>query len=141
MKMLLLALALMAPMASVYANELDNEDQVKNAQRHAGDLPQTLVMQVNKTTGAVSVLHSNQKLAAKSMDFKSAKFVAMKATDKTHGELDNDSSSSGWYFYYTNYNYSYPTYYYYGYQYNYQPYYNYYNAYNNCNYYYYGYRY
>ncbi|MGZ3693885.1 MAG: hypothetical protein ACXWQO_06765 [Bdellovibrionota bacterium] len=138
MKMVLLALALMAPMASVYANELDNDNQVANAQRHAADLPQTMVMQVNKTTGAVAVLHSNAKLAAKPMDFKGAKFVAMKATDKTRGELDNDSSSSGWYFYWNNYSYAAPTYYYYGYQYSYQPYYNYYNPYNNCNYYYYG---
>lgn len=133
---LLLALAL-APMATVYANELDNEDQVKNARRHAADLPQTLVMKVDKATGAVSVLHSSSKLAAKPQNFDGKKFVAMKNTDKQRGELDNDSSSSGWYFYWNNYSYSYPTYYYYGYQYTYNAYYNYYNPYNNCNYYYY----
>ena len=137
MKLVLLALALILPAAFVQANELDNENGVKNAQRHAADLPQTMVMQVNKTTGQVSVLHSDKKLAAKAMDFSKAKFTAMKATDKQHKELDNDSSSSGWYFYWNNYSYSYPTYYYYGYTYYYQSYYNYYNPYNNCNYYYY----
>lgn len=138
MKLVLLALALFAaPMATVYANELDNEDQVKNARRHATDLPQTLVMKVNKSTGAVEVLHSNKKLSAKPQNFDDRMFKGMKKTDKQRGELDNDSSSSGWYFYYNNYNYSYPTYYYYGYNYSYQSYYNYYNSYNNCNYYYY----
>lgn len=137
---LLLALAL-APMASVYANELDNEDQVRNARRHAGDLPQTLVMKVNKATGQVSVLHSNEKLAAKQIAFNDKAFKATKKTDKQRGELDNDSSSSGWYFYWNNYSYSYPTYYYYGYNYSYSAYYSYYNPYNNCNYYYYGWHY
>ncbi len=129
-----LALALLASLPVVaQAGELDNEDQVKNAQRFAADLPQTLVVRVD-AAGKVAVLHSNEKLnAGATVD--ESKFVEMNATDTMRSELDKDSSSSGWYFYWNYYNYYYPTYYYYGYNYYYQPYYSYY--YNNCQYYWY----
>lgn len=120
MKFALLIALLVAPFAQ--ANELDNEKSVTNAQRLAAKLPQTLVVRKD-AQGNVSVLHSNKALkpGAKLDD---SQFVAVKNTDK-QSELDNDSSTSGWYFYWNNYSYSYPTYYYYGYTYNYRPYYSY----------------
>lgn len=129
MKFALLIALLVAPFAQ--ANELDNEKSVTNAKRLAANLPQTLVVRKD-AQGNVSVLHSNKALkpGAKLDD---SKFVAIKNTDKQ--ELDRDSSTSGWYFYWNNYSYSYPTYYYYGYNYNYRPYYSY--NYGYYNYYYY----
>lgn len=133
MKLLtILALAALAlPVAQ--ANELDNENQVKNAQRFAADLPQTVVVRED-AQGNVAVMHSPAKLTAGSESLiDDSKFVPVKKAGK---ELDSDSSKSGWYFYWYNYNYSYyPAYYYYGYNYYYQPYYNY--SYNNYTYYYY----
>ncbi len=128
----LMALALVFAAASAaHANgELDNEEQIKNAQRMAKDLPQTLVVKKD-ALGNVSVLHSKE-LLAEGAQIDETKFVDLKDTDGKRGELDGDSSASGWYFYYNYYfNYSYyPTYYYGNYYYYYQPYNNYY--YNNC---------
>jgi hypothetical protein len=133
MKLLtVLALAVLAlPVAQ--ANELDNENQVKNAQRFAADLPQTVVVRED-AQGNVAVMHSSAKLiAGAEASLDDSKFVPVKKAGK---ELDGDSSKSGWYFYWYNYNYSYyPAYYYYGYNYYYQPYYNY--SYNNYTYYWY----
>src|SRR6218665_1278912 len=132
MKLLtVLALAVLAlPLAQ--ANELDNENQVKNAQRLAADLPQTVVVRED-ASGNVAVMHSAEKLAAAAAQLDDSKFVAVKKAGK---ELDGDSSKSGWYFYWYNYSYNYyPAYYYSGYNYYYQPYYNY--SYNNYTYYYY----
>lgn len=131
MKLLsVLALAVLAlPVA--HASELDNENQVKNAQRFAADLPQTVVVRED-ASGNVAVLHSAEKLTAEAQ-IDESKFVPVKKAGK---ELDADSSKSGWYFYWYSYNYSYyPAYYYSGYNYYYQPYYNY--SYNNYTYYYY----
>ena len=128
-------LALVAPQSN--ARELDNETQVKNAQRLAANLPQTLVVKED-ANGTISVFHSASNLkpgAESSLD--DSLFVNMKATDSM-SELDRDSSTSGWYFYWNRNNYWYPTYYYYGYRYYYQPYYSYYNYYNNCSYRWYG---
>jgi hypothetical protein len=127
----LMALALVFAAATVaHANgELDNEEQIKNAQRMAKDLPQTLVVKKD-ALGNVSVLHSKE-LLADGAQIDESKFIDLKNADGKRGELDGDSSASGWYFYWNYYyNYSYPTYYYGNYYYNYQPYYNYY--YNNC---------
>lgn len=133
MKLLtILALAALAlPVAQ--ANELDNENQVKNAQRFATDLPQTVVVRED-AQGNTAVFHSAEKLVAgAAAQLDDSKFVPVKKAGK---ELDGDSSKSGWYFYWYNYNYSYyPAYYYYGYNYYYQPYYNY--SYNNYTYYWY----
>lgn len=130
-----IAFAFLATFSVAQANELDNENQVKNVQRLAAGIPQTLVVRTD-ANGQVAVLHSAEKLEA-GAQLDDSKFVPMKANQKmAKSELDNDSSKSGWYFYWYNYSYSYPTYYYYGYSYYYQPYYNYY--YNNCNYQYYG---
>lgn len=132
MKKILMAFAILATFSVAQASELDNEDQVKNAQRFAKDLPQTLVVRV-EDNGNVAVMHSKQALiGGQGLD---GKFTAVKKTDKMRGELDGDSSSSGWFFYWYNYSYSYPTYYYYGYNYSYQSYYSYY--YNNSWYYWY----
>lgn len=136
MKLMLALFALVLPVMPAFADgELDNEDQITNQQRLAQNLPQTLVVRVNKVDGSVGVLHSREALNDTSIDLSNAAFVAMKSTDSMN-ELDGDSSSSGWYFYWYNYNYAYPTYNYYGYQYNYSPYYNY----SYGNYYYYWYR-
>lgn len=136
MKLLtVLALAVLAlPVAQ--ASELDNENQVKNAQRYAADLPQTVVVRED-AQGNVAVYHSAEKLlGGLKSHIDDSKFVPVKKAGK---ELDGDSSKSGWYFYWYNYSYSYPTYYYYGYNYYYQPYYNFY--YNNYTYYYYSWNY
>ncbi len=126
MKKILMAMAILATFSVAQASELDNEDQVKNAQRFAKDLPQTLVVRV-QDNGTVAVMHSNELLAGgQGLD---GKFTVVNKTEKVRGELDGDSSASGWYFYWYNYNYSYPTYYYYGYNYSYQPYYSYYSNY------------
>jgi hypothetical protein len=137
--LLILSFALLAPFTVAHAaGELDNEDQVKNARRFAADLPQTLVVRVNQNDGKVSVLHSDTLLpAGQELGFEGARFTEVKVTEGMRQELDGDSSTSGWYFFWNNYNYYYPTYYYYGYNYYYQPYYSYYNYYQNCNYYWY----
>lgn len=132
MNKLVLALALLLPVSAI-SSELDNEP--KNQERLAQNLPQTLVVRVNTIDGTTSVLHSKEALVPGAADLANATFVEMKATD-TMQELDSDSSTSGWYFYWYNYNYAYPAYYYYGYTYYYQPYY----SYAWGNYYYYWYR-
>lgn len=142
----IMALALLASASSAFAGELDSEEQVKNAERLAADLPQTLVVRVNEKDGSVAVLHSKEKLpAGVEAKFEDAQFQVVANNTPPQNELDRDSSASGWYFYW-NYNYSYnygfngyPYYYYYGYNYQYSQYYSYYNAYNYYRYYYYGY--
>lgn len=130
-----MALALMASVSVANASELDND--VSNAQRFAAELPQTVVVKKD-AAGQVSVMHSASLLEAAPAALPDANFVTVGEKDRVKGELDGDSSSSGWYFYWNYYNYSYPSYYYYNYtysysyQYTYQPYYNYY--YNNCYY-------
>jgi hypothetical protein len=111
------------------AGELDNEAAVTNEQiQLAKDLPATLVMRVNDKTKEVSVLHMDAKLEATEASkalLANAQFKAVDVKSGVRGELDQDSSSSSWYFCFNNYNWSYPTYYYYGYNYNYSSYYNY----------------
>jgi hypothetical protein len=130
----LLAFALVFAAATVaQASELDNEDAVKNAQRLAKNLPQTLVVRKD-AMGNVSVLHSKD-LLQEGASIDESKFIDLKDADGRR-ELDGDSSSSGWYFYWNyNYNYYYPTYYYGNYYYYYQQYYSY--SYNNNWYYWY----
>lgn len=133
MKVLLLLALTLAPFTAFAGGELDNE--TKNAKRIAAQyLPQTLVVKVD-AAGAVSVLHSNDALVAGANTLlDDSKFIPMKNTDSMK-ELDKDSSTSGWYFWWYNQSYNYPAYNYYGYSYYYQPYYNY--SYNGCNYYWY----
>ena len=134
--LMILTLAVAAPLA--FANELDQD--VSNQQRMAKDLPRTLVVRVNDKTGEVAVLHSEKVLAQEAkLNLDDAKFVSVNSQGM-RSELDRDSSTSGWYFYWYNYSYYsnyyyYPAYYYGGYNYYYRPYYNYY--WNNCNYYWY----
>jgi hypothetical protein len=132
----ILALALLASASTVQAGELDNEGQISNAKAHALDLPQTVVVRKD-ADGTVSVLHSTELLPAGPVKFDDSKFVKMASNAKMKGELDGDSSSGNWFFYWGNNNYFYPTFNYWGYNYNYQPYYNYYNNYNYSNYYFY----
>lgn len=126
MKAILLALMLgaMMPVSSIWANELDHENQVKNARRHAVDLPQSLIVRTNKLDGSVAVHHSMRRIAPEaSASPKNFKYVPMKSTDRVRNELDKDSSKSGWYFYWYAYSYFQPAYYYFNYNYYYQPYY------------------
>jgi hypothetical protein len=131
----ILALALVASVSAaispVHANELDNEDQVKNAQRFAADLPQTVVVK-KSADGTVSVLQSKELIQAGVKLPATAQFAAIDASGNVRKELDGDSSTGNWFFYFNNfnnfnygYNYFYPTYNYFGYNYFYQPYYNY----------------
>lgn len=119
-----LILGLAAPASNGMASELDHEDQVKNAQRHAADLPQTLIVRKNKLDGSVAVHHSLRRLAPEaSASPKNLKYRPMKSTDRVRNELDGDSSRSGWFFYWYAYSYYQPAYYYFGYNYYYRPYY------------------
>lgn len=124
-----MALALLASVSVAQANELDNE--VKNAQRFAAELPQTVVVRTD-AAGVVSVMHSKDLLPGAPAELADANFFTVAANDRVKGELDGDSSTSGWYFYWNYYNYSYPSFYYYSYNFYYQPYYSY--SYNNCYY-------
>lgn len=132
----ILALALLASVSVAQAGELDNEDGIKNAQRFASDLPQTVVVK-KAADGSTSVLLSKDLIAKGTQTLDESKFVAMAANQKIRGELDGDSSSGNWFFYWNNYSYNYPTFNYWGYNYYYQPYYNYYNPYNYSYYYFY----
>jgi len=119
-----IVLSLLVPTFPARANELDHEDQVRNAQRHALDLPQTLVVRKNKLDGSVAVYHSARKLAPESaVSPRNFKYIPMKSTDRLRNELDRDSSKSGWFFYWYAYSYYQPAYYYFGYNYYYHPYY------------------
>lgn len=130
------------------AGELDNETAVTNAQiaaqiKAAKDLPATLVIRVNEASKEVSVMHSQEKLAADQATFSKvveAPFMKMDVKQGVNaaGELDQSSSASSWYFCWPTYNWAYPTYYYYGYSYNYSSYYSY--SYGGYAYYYYGWR-
>jgi hypothetical protein len=119
-KLAILALLLIAPYAPAFAGELDNEERVKNAQRLAQNLPQTLVVRVSES-GSVAVMHSNESLPG-GAGMESGAFVEMTASDRMRGELDGDSSSSGWYFYWNNFSYTQPVYFFYGFHFYYQPY-------------------
>lgn len=130
----------------VSAGELDNEKAVTNQQiGFAKNLPGTVVVRIKDGAQFAEVLHANDKLAGDSSSHavvEKSSFLAMTATQKISGhavgELDQDSSTSSWYFYFNNYNYYCPTYYYYGYTYSYSAYYSYYYA--GYSYYYYGWR-
>lgn len=119
------------------AREIDNEKTVTTEQIQLGrDLPKTLVVRVKAGTNETAVMHANSALAAdessKSM-VSTSSFIKLDSKGRMMGELDRDSSSSSWYFWYGGY---YPRYYYYGYNYSYYNYYSYY--YGGYNYYYYG---
>ncbi|MGZ3712683.1 MAG: hypothetical protein ACXVBE_13045 [Bdellovibrionota bacterium] len=133
-----LMLSLTGYVSGARAHELDNESEVKNRQRISRDLPQTLVVRKDHQ-GHVSVMHARGHIAKGPQQFDPKAFRQV-ANSKPPRELDRDSSSSGWYFWWnTGYTQSYPTYYYYGYSYGYTSYYYYYNPYDQCQYYYYGY--
>lgn len=131
--MFIFALLLM-PTQFAFSNELDRD--LKNQQRLAQDLPQTLIVRINNISGDVAILNSNERLSTDARPDDSA-FVTLKSTDTLRSELDRDSSTSGWFFFWGHHSYRYPTYRYWGYNYYYHPYYNYYNPYSNCYYYWY----
>lgn len=127
----LLAAALLVGFGTAQAGELDNEKTVTTEQINlAADLPATVVVRVKAGTNEVEVLHSKSELAADESSqalVSTSSFVKMDVKGKmTASELDQDSSSSSWYFCFPSYNYYQPSYYYYGYQYSYSSYYSYY---------------
>ena len=142
MKQMILAVIALQLMNTSYAatgGELDNENGVVNAEQRnlAANLPATVVVRVDTRDNTVSVLQSKEVIGKdQAASVVSASFQPMQASEKL--ELDQNSSTSGWYFYFNYYNYSYPSYYYYGYNYSYQPYYTY--NYGYYNYYYYWWR-
>lgn len=144
-KFALIALAVSALPAMSFANELDSPVPVSADQKAlAAQLPGTVVVRVNTQDQSVAVLHSDALIpgsTASQTTVENANFVPMQ-TNGTQvgksGELDRDSSTNSWFFYFNNYNWCYPTYYYGGYTYNYYNYYNF--NYGYYNYYYYWYR-
>jgi len=123
----------------VFAGELDNEPVNVAMKAHAKDLPGTVVVRTD-AEGNVSVYHSKEVLdksdEAREMILK-AGFINIKKNEIMEGkvvasnELDNDSSTGSWYFYYG----YYPCYNYYGFNYGYTPYYSWNYGYYNYNYY------
>jgi hypothetical protein len=114
--------------ASASANELDSEAGIVNEQAlRAKDLPQTIVVRVNESTGEASVLNLSARLAPTESN---ANLVVSNHADDFRSvpasgvsELDRESSASSWYVWY-DYSYWYaPTYYYWGYTYAYRHYY------------------
>lgn len=125
-----LALVVMASLVgfSAQAREIDNEKTISTEQVQLGQaLPKTVVVRVKAGTNETEVLHAATAIpnneTSKAL-VSSSSFVKMDKSGKMSGELDRDSSSSSWYFYY-GYGY-YPYYGYYGYNYYYRPYYSYY---------------
>lgn len=126
------ALALLLSGSFAQAHELDKEIPVSTEQAAlAKNLPQTVVIRVKAGTQEAEVLQSKQVLSATDATKKTlanAKFKKIAANGEVaKGELDQDSSTSSWYFWCNPYGgYYYPNYYYYGYTYNYSMTYNYY---------------
>jgi hypothetical protein len=121
-----LLLAFTATTAS--AGELDNEKAITADQiAHATQLPATVVVRVNDATKEVAVLHAKTKLAtddqALTSVIASGEFQKINVNATTRGELDRESSTSSWYFWFNYANWYYPTYYYWGYSYPYTNYY------------------
>lgn len=126
------ALVLVLGAFSAKAHELDKETTVSVEQvALAKALPRTVVVRVKAGTNEAEVLESKRLLKADTATKKTvatAKFKKLaKNGELAKSELDQDSSSSSWYFWCRPYGgYYYPTYYYYGYTYNYALAYNYY---------------
>ena len=106
-----------------FAGELDNEQGTINQEQRnlSADLPSSVVVRVDSRDNSLAVLQSKDFISQdKAANVTSADFQAVKSTDR--GELDQNSSTSGWYFYFNN-HWNCPSYYYGGYNYYYQPYY------------------
>ena len=96
-------------------------------QRHATDLPQTLVVRKDKQSGAISVTHSQQRLPSRP---RTAAEIAELQFTPVDNAIDNSTDPTSWgrWRFHWNYNFGYYPYYrYYGYNYYYTPYYNYYS--------------
>lgn len=129
------------------ANELDQDVANQNRQELKG----TVILRIDTRTNEISsVAISELDVKSKEEAIALAKTASYKdhKSDRLRTELDDETGSSSWYWYYGgypyysypyySYAYYYPTYYYYGYSYN--PYYSYnygyynYYWYGNCNY-------
>ncbi len=127
---------------SAQANELDKETPISTEQAELSkNLPRTVIVRTKVGTNQAEVLQSKNLLSVNGATKKSiakAKFIKLgKNGQPIAKELDQDSSTSSWYFWCNPYGGSYyPNYYYYGYTYNYQLTYSYY--YGGYNYAYYG---
>lgn len=137
MRQLLFSLTLIVGLSGTAQarNELDRGTAPASQAVLAAELPPTVVIRIDKNDPSKrEVLHSNTQLAA-GTQLSSAQFTQMAETDTATGqgrvsELNRDSSTSSWRFYWypsssSAYNWYYPTYSYYGYNYGYTPYYGY----------------
>lgn len=137
MRQLLLSLSLVVGLTSLAQarNELDRVAAPASQAVLAAELPQSVVIRIDKNDPSKrEVMHSDTFIPA-GQELTSGQFTKMAATDKATGqgkvsELNRDSSTSSWRFYWyptTSYSSSwyYPTYSYYGYNYSYAPYYGY----------------
>ncbi len=119
------ALVLALSAFSAQAHELDKETPVSIEQvALAKDLPRTVVVRVKADTQEAEVFESNQLLTADVATKKALADAQFKKLTKegelVKSELDQDSSTSSWYFWCRPFGYYYyPTYYYYGYTYSY----------------------
>ncbi|MDX9730565.1 MAG: hypothetical protein RBT63_02235 [Bdellovibrionales bacterium] len=109
------------------ANELDNETLVANEQAlRAKDLPATVVVRVNDTTGETSVLELQSELSPNQASITQiASLAGDFKTITAQGELDHDSSTASWYVWFNFGRFYAPTYHYWGYRYHYTNYYTY----------------
>ncbi len=109
-------------------DELDRETRIKNAKRLlAENLPKAVVVRVENERENIAVLHSSNSLAPENLEsVLKGEFEPMKASEMIFGELDRDSSSNSWYFYFWNSQPWLPAFYYYGFNFYYRPYYSYY---------------
>ncbi|MDR3608190.1 MAG: hypothetical protein P4M08_12535 [Oligoflexia bacterium] len=107
--------------AQAFSGELDNEGQATNVEQRslAADLPATVVVRVAKDTHEVSVLQAKAALAATPASVSQvadSAFLKVASTDQIAGsELDHDSSTNSWFFYFNNCSYWNPSFYYGGY--------------------------
>ena len=107
---------------SAHANELDKETPVSTEQISlAKALPKTVIVRTKVGTNQREILQSKSLLKATAATKKSIASARFAKLDKNGhlaaNELDQDSSSSSWYFWCNPYGGYYPNYNYYGYNY------------------------
>lgn len=119
--------ALIGPMA--YAGLKDDKTVSQEQKQLAQNLPATVVVRVHDQTKKIQVRPTKEALPANQQavqQIADQDFRDMQASDRVSGEeLDRDSSTSSWFFYFYNWNPYLPTFYYGGYNFNYAPYYTY----------------
>ncbi len=129
-----LALTTLINHARADGGELDHEGSVTNVDKKAAGaaLPATIVVRTDTTNNTRAIIHTDNVLPADASShalLNDAAFISVSATDRLAGqpknELDRDSSTNSWFFYFDQCNWYRPAFYYYGYNYFYTPYYSY----------------